>query len=170
MGCLYDMQPILWKRALAAATTVFVLDGLYVVAVFAWMMGATTPQRIFQGIARALMGSGAFRRGASTAALGVAMHFGVALVWSIVWALLYARSARLQRTVANPVAAVLVGVAYGVAVHLAMQLVVLPLTHAPSAPLLSRGGLLVLLAHVLVVGPPIVMIVRGGELSLSSPP
>lgn len=154
------MQPILWTRATAAAATVFVLDGLYVVAVFAWLMQAATAQRVFQGIARALIGSEAFEGGATTMAIGVAMHFGIALLWSAVWALLYARSARIRRYVARLGAALLLGIVYGIAVHLAMQLVVLPLTQAPVAPLLSRGGLLVLLAHVVVVGPPIVMIVR----------
>jgi hypothetical protein len=50
-----------------------------------------------------------------------------------------------------------------------MQLIILPRTYATPGPLLTRGAMLVLLAHVLVVGPPIVLIARHHEASASPP-
>jgi hypothetical protein len=147
------------RRVLLSALTVFVLDGLYVVGVFSWMLGLTTPDRIFRGIAVAVLGRGALTMGWS-AALGVILHFLVALGWSVVWALLLARSRALRRLTAGPAGAVVAGAGYGVFVFLAMQLIVLPLTRATPGPLLTMNSLLVLIAHVLVVGPPIVLLQR----------
>jgi hypothetical protein len=147
-------------KVIAAALAVFLLDGFYVVVVFAGLLQVTTPERIFQGIARALLGPPAFAGGARTVALGVGLHFLVALGWSLAWAVAYERSATLRRRVARTPAALLVGAAYGIVVWLAMQFVVLPLTLAPPGPAVTPGGLLVLLAHILVVGPPIVLLLR----------
>jgi len=148
-------------RIARAAGTVWLLDGLYVVVVFAGMLHATTAQRIFQGIARAVLGPPAFSGGATTTAIGVFMHFLVALSWSCVWAAVYESSAAIRRAVASAGRALAVGVAYGVFVWLSMRYLVLPLTHSPPAgPIMARGTLLVLLAHITVIGPPIVLLER----------
>jgi hypothetical protein len=56
--------------------------------------------------------------------------------------------------------------AYGVFVWVAMRVVVLPLTQNPPAgPLIGRGTLLVLLAHVLVVGPQPSLETRNHDIS-----
>src|SRR5215207_3592225 len=156
----HDGVQALAARALRAALVVFLLDGAYVVIVFAGLLHRTTPLRIFQGIAQALLGPAAFSGGGRSAALGLLLHGLVALGWSVVWTLAYQRSAALRRAVASPARALVVGAAYGVLVWLGMQLVVLPLTRATPRPLLSRSALPVVLAHVLVVGPPIVLLVR----------
>jgi len=149
------------RRVLVVAAVVALVDGLYVVGVFDWSMGATTAPRIFQGIALALVGRElALGGGWWTALLGLAMHVGVALSWTLVWALLYGGSARVRALVRTVPRALVAGVLYGVGVHLAMQLAILPLTHARVSPMLSRGALLVLLAHVTVIGPPIVLLQR----------
>ena len=92
--------------------------------------------------------------------MGVALHTLVALAWTTVWALGYSRSAVLRNAVRSTAGALIAGVLYGAFVHLTMQLLVLPLTAVGRGPLLSTGSLLVLLAHLTVVGPPIVLIVR----------
>jgi hypothetical protein len=148
-------------RIARAAATVWLLDGLYVVVVFAGILHATTGQRIFQGIARALLGPSAFNGGATTTAIGVFMHFLVALSWSCVWAAIYESSAVIRRGVTSVGRALAVAVAYGVFVWLSMRYLVLPLTQNPPAgPIMARGTLLVLLAHVTVIGPPIVLLER----------
>jgi hypothetical protein len=153
--------PGIVARVARAAAAVWLLDGLYIVVVFAVMLHATTVQRMFQGIARAVIGPSAFTGGLSTAALGVLVHFLVSLSWSSVWAAVYESSGMVRRRVASLGWALVAGVAYGVFVWLAMRVVVLPLTQNPPAgPILARGTLLVLLAHVLVIGPPIVLLER----------
>ena len=147
-------------RVLRAATAVFVLDGLYVLVVFVLILRRTTVERVFQGIAYAVLGQTAFSGGWSSAFLGVLLHFSVALAWSVVWMVVYERSDFLQRATATPMRAVLVGAAYGIFVWLAMHFIVLPLTYAKPGPLLNFGSILVGVAHLLVVGPPIVLLER----------
>ncbi len=144
-----------------AAATVWLLDGLYVIVVFAILLHVVAAQRIFQGIAHAVLGQPAYSGGASTTALGVVLHFLVALGWSCVWALIYESNEATRRFVARRGRALAAGVVYGVFVWLAMRFMVLPLTHnPPSDSITARANLLVLLAHVLVVGPPIVLLER----------
>jgi hypothetical protein len=150
---------LVW-RVITVGAVVALLDGLYVVALFAWVLGVTTVQRIFQGIALAVVGRSAAFGEWRTAALGAALHLLVAVGWTAVWALAYTNVAPLRRMVRTTGAALFTGFAYGALVHVAMQLAVLPLTNVTTRPLLERGSLLVLLAHVLVVGPPIVLLTR----------
>ena len=147
-------------RAIRAALAVFVLDGLYVIVVFVLILHRTTVERVFQGIASAVLGQPAFSGGWSTALLGVLLHFSVALAWSVVWIVGYERSDFLQRATSTPIRAVVVGAAYGIFVWLAMHFIVLPLTFSKPGPLLNFGSILVGVAHVLVVGPPIVLLAR----------
>lgn len=147
-------------RILTAAFLVALLDGLYVVVVFAGLLHATTSARIFKGIARAVIGPAAATGGSGTVWLGVALHCAVALSWSIGWAFVFESSATLRRLTATTRSALGVGVVYGICVWAGMRYLVLPLTQAPAGPLMTRGTLLVLLAHVLVVGPPIVLAMR----------
>ena len=152
------------RRVLAAGGLVALLDGLYVVVVFDWVRHSTTTARIFAGIARALIGQAASSGGAAIVLLGVSIHCMVALGWSAVFAVAYSSIGALRRSTSNAWRAVGVGVAYGIFVWAAMRYLVLPLTHAVRAPLLTRGTGLVLLAHVLVVGPPIALVIRRSGL------
>src|SRR5437867_150367 len=150
-------------RTLRAAFTVFVLDGLYVIVVFSLILHRTTAERIFQGIAYALVGPGALSGGHESAALGILLHFAVSLGWSAVWMAVYESSASVRRVVDPAPRAAVVGAAYGMVVWLAMHFIVLPFTYAKPGPIFTLGSLLVLLAHLLVVGPPIVLLERRGE-------
>jgi len=147
-------------RVLRAAAAVFVLDGLYVVLVFVLILRRTTVERLFQGIAYAVMGQAAFAGGWWAAFFGLLLHFSVALAWSVVWIFAYERSDLLRRATATPMRAVLVGAAYGIFIWLAMHFLVLPFTHAKPGALLTFGSILVAVAHLLVVGPPIVLLER----------
>jgi hypothetical protein len=155
-------------RTFTAALAVFALDGLYVVTVFAVLLHRTTAERIFQGIAFAAIGPSAVVGGWRTAALGLFLHFCVALGWSAVWAVIYEHSSSLRRTVSTTSRALAVGALYGAAIWLAMELVVLPLTHAKPGPLFTVSGMFVMLAHLLVIGPPIVLVVRRPGLRTST--
>ena len=147
-------------RVLRAAAAVFVLDGLYVLVVFVLILRRTTVERLFQGIAFAVLGPAALTGGWATASLGVILHFSVALGWSAVWMIVYERSDLLLRATITAPRAAVVGAAYGMFVWLAMHFVVLPLTYAKPGPLLAFGSILVAVAHLLVVGPPIVLLER----------
>ena len=154
-----NTQPAV-RLLFAAGALVALLDGLYVVVVFDWIRHSTTAARIFAGIARALIGQAASSGGAAVVLLGVSIHCMVALGWSTVFAVAYSRIGALRRLTSSAWRAAAVGVVYGIFVWAAMRYLVLPLTHAVRAPLLTRGTGLVLLAHLLVVGPPIALVIR----------
>ncbi|HEY6447553.1 MAG TPA: hypothetical protein VIY53_13915 [Acidobacteriaceae bacterium] len=86
-----------------------------------------TPAQIFQYIASGLTGPWAFHAGWASVALGVAIHYAIALTWTAVYA---TAALRWRLLVERPV---ICGLIYGGIVYLAMNLVVLPLTRVPHA-------------------------------------
>jgi uncharacterized membrane protein YagU involved in acid resistance len=115
------------------------------------------PSRILQSIASGVLGSSAYEAGGSAMALGVVLHFTIALGAATTYHLLGRRWPGLHRRylVAGPL--------FGVGVYFFMQLVVLPLSHVPwKTGFSSRGLLLGLAAHVLCVGLPIAWAARHG--------
>ena len=154
------------RSIVATALFVALIDGLYVVAAFDWIMGVTTATRLFQGIALALVGRDtALGGGTAMVMLGMATHVAIALAWTTAWALLVMLVPRLRELATSLPAAIFLGIAWGIVIHLAMQLALLPMTQAAVAPLASRGSLIVLLAHVTVIGPPIVLLLRSRRLT-----
>lgn len=103
-----------------------------------------TPTMIFQYIASGLTGSWAFHAGSASVALGVAIHYSIAMFWTAVY---FVASRRMTVLVRLPVVC---GLVYGGVVYLAMNFVVLPLTRVPhsraAATVASRvSGVLALL-------------------------
>ncbi|MGE0353096.1 MAG: hypothetical protein AB7I33_00635 [Gemmatimonadales bacterium] len=148
----------LLHRILTAGTIVAILDGAYVVIVFAVLLKSTTAERIFQGIASRLLGQGALQGGLATAGVGLAMHFGVAYTWTAIYALATNRLAFLRRLATGGAGRLLMILGLGTAIWLVMNRIVVPLTGGHSMPILSRTFLLVWIAHLTVVAPPIVLI------------
>lgn len=143
-------KAILWGGLIAGALD---LTGACVVS---WLRSGLRPVRIMQSISSGLMGSAAYSGGAKTAALGVALHFLIATIWTVVF---YAASRKLRFLLEQPV---LWGLVYGVFVFAFMNYVVLPLSAFPPArtpPTLS-GRLIGLLLIMFCIGLPIAIIVR----------
>jgi hypothetical protein len=86
-----------------------------------WIQAGVMPANVLRGVASALWGRAALDGGAGIAVTGLAMHFLVALTWTLVF---YAASRRLAvlRTAPLPV----VGPLYGVVVFTAMNYGTLP--------------------------------------------
>ncbi|MFZ0270559.1 MAG: hypothetical protein WB524_20480 [Acidobacteriaceae bacterium] len=111
-----------------------------------------TPVMIFQFIASGLTGAWAFHAEIASVALGVAIHYTIALFWT---ALYYAASRWIVILIRRPVVC---GLLYGAVVYLIMNFVVLPMTRVPHAhaamTLASRvsGVLALLLCIGLTVG------------------
>ena len=116
------------------------------------------PARVLRAIASGLLGANSSRGGVGTAALGVALHFLIALTAAAVY---YALSHRLKFLVRRPYVS---GALYGVAVHLFMSLVVLPLSAFPYEVSFRPTTLATnLLIHVLCVGLPISLATRAAS-------
>ncbi|MFL5575687.1 MAG: hypothetical protein ACJ79S_06965 [Gemmatimonadaceae bacterium] len=142
-----------------------VTDGLFS-GVLSVAFYHSTVTRLFQGVASALLGPAAIEGGGRTAALGVLMHFGVALGWSAVFVLLVERSPWVRRVRRSPYGVLKVAAVYGPFVWLVMSLVVIPLlVHRP--PTITARWWVQLIGHIPFVGLPIVA--AAGEAAADEP-
>lgn len=130
-----------------------VLDISYVFVVYGPQ--GVSPARILKGIAAAVLGrDAALHGGWGVAALGLGLHFCVALTAAAVF---YVASRKISFLTRH---ALLSGVIYGALVWLVMNAVVLPLTATPPKSFPPPQWGTVFLAHLICVGPPIALVVR----------
>lgn len=115
------------------------------------------PQRILRGIAAALLGRDALSGGWGTAALGLAMHFGVAFVVATVF---YVASRFLPVLIRHAIAS---GLIYGALVWLVMNALILPLTKTPPASFPPPNWWIIFVPHLFCVGVPIALMVKRGS-------
>ena len=111
--------------------------------------------RVFQTVAAGLVGKeAAFGGGPETFALGVALHYGIALIWAAIFCVVALRLPALLR---NATAA---GLAYGFVVYFGMNNVVLPLSalHTPFWP--PKLDAAAIAAHCFVFGLPVGLAAR----------
>jgi hypothetical protein len=141
---------ILWIGLFAG--TLDITDNL----IFNQLRGIT-PKMVFQYIASGLIGIQASRGGGlASVALGVAIHYSIAVIWT---ALFYAASRRFAVLSRRPV---LSGLVYGGTIYVFMNFVVLPLSGVPH----SRSAVTIasrvngVLALLLFIGLPISLLVR----------
>lgn len=153
------------RRILTAGAVVGVLDGAFAVTLCFIYATTCVPLRTFQGIAAGVLSrEPALAGGAATAALGLALHFVIAMGWATGYGVVYQRWAGLRRLTATPLGLALASAWFGMLVWLAMNLVVVPLSYARPTPLFSQIWWVLLLGHPVVVGLPIVWIVRSRQL------
>jgi len=127
-----------------------VLDLIYAIVVYS----PTRPIRIPQTIASGVLGAQSYRGGAQTAALGVLLHFVIALGAATVY---YLASRKLPFLVER---AVLLGLIYGALVYLFMHLFVLPLSAVPHREMPFIYKACEFVEHWFCVGLPIALSVR----------
>jgi uncharacterized membrane protein YagU involved in acid resistance len=120
-----------------------------------WSLKRDVPaQRILQSVAAGLLGDASFEGGGATAALGLSLHFLIALSMSVVYYLAARRWPLLRQ---RPVAC---GAAYGLLLYVVMNYVVVPLSAAGRG---SKDPLWITLSiavHVLLIGIPIALFTR----------
>jgi len=135
-----------------------VVDGLFssVLNVAAYH---STVTRLFQGVASTVLGKAAFDGGMATAALGVLMHFGVALGWSAVFLWLVDRSPRIRDVLRSPYGVLKIAAVYGPFIWMVMSLLLIPiLVH--RAPTITARWWVQLIGHVPFVALPIAALLR----------
>lgn len=119
-------------------------------------LGYYGPQlRVFQTVAAGLIGrEAAFGGGAATFALGVLLHYGIALIWAgLFCAAALWRPALLRAATAT-------GLAYGLLVYFGMNNVVLPLSALQTPAWPPRLDAAALAAHCFLFGWPIALAAR----------
>ena len=118
-----------------------------------------TPARVFRGVASVLLGKAALDGGSTTALIGLAMHFGVALAWSALFVFAVHNSWWLRDALDTWPSRIIVAVVYGVSIWLIMSWIVIPsMVHRP--PNISLKYWVQLVGHPLFVVGPMILVNR----------
>jgi hypothetical protein len=145
------MAPI--RQWLLAGLVTGITDGLFSSVLAAFVYGSTVT-RLWQGVASVLLGAPALNGGTRTAAIGVLMHFGVALGWSAVFLVLVMSSSWIRGVLASPSGVIAVAAVYGPLIWMAMSLAIIPLfTHRP--PVINIRWWVQFFGHIPFVALPI---------------
>ena len=156
-----NASPNLLLRLVRAGLVTGVVDALFSSALAAFVYGSTVT-RLWQGVASTLLGAAAFDGGTRTAAIGLAMHFGVAFAWSAVFLALYLSSSWLQEAAASPSGVLAVAAVYGPIIWMVMSLAIIPLlTHRP--PAINIRWWVQFFGHIPAVALPIVALISGSR-------
>jgi hypothetical protein len=155
------MTTVLWSAATSRRTAVTVLIAwllagtLDITTAILFYVGPSSARaaRLLQGIASGLLGARAFDGGAMTALLGLALHFLIALIWTLVFLVAFPTLGALRRHL------VMIGIAYGIIVWLVMNLVVLPLSNVARGPFQPRAAGIAATILVLCIGLPISLVI-----------
>jgi hypothetical protein len=111
------------------------------------------PAAILRGIASGVLGSKAFDGGAATAALGLLLHYVIALIWTLVFFLAARKFDALTRHT------IPVGLTYGIIVWAVMNLIVLPLSNVRRGPFNPAQAAIAAVILMFCIGLPIVTII-----------
>ncbi|HEY0947412.1 MAG TPA: hypothetical protein VGD81_19165 [Opitutaceae bacterium] len=137
------LRAILWGGLLCGT-----LDALFAIVLWGTMRGVA-PGRVLRAIAGGLLGPEAFQGGAGMTALGLALHFVIALGAAAT----FVSAARILPVLAKRPA--ISGALFGLAVYFFMNLVVLPLSATPPRAFPPPFFVVGLLGHIAFVGWPI---------------
>jgi hypothetical protein len=150
LGTSLSATPRSFHAILVGGLIVGVLDLLYAILVYSPQKPILVPQTIASG----LLGTKSYSDGAPSAALGVALHFIIALGAATVY---YFASRKFELLIDR---AVLMGLIYGALVYLFMHLIVLPLSAVPKGHLPLAYQAAEFVEHWFCVGLPIALAVR----------
>jgi len=123
---------------------------------FSWIRSHVPPARVLQSVASGLLGKNAFDGGVPIAALGLGLHFAMALVIAAIYVNASRSIAELTR---RPI---FYGALYGMVVYSVMNAIVVPLSNVPARTSARPTILIVseLLFHMIGVGIPIALAAR----------
>jgi hypothetical protein len=140
----------IYKAILSGGAACGALDGMAAITLLHFQgIGAS---RVWKGVASGLIGSKSFQIGWPSTALGLFLHFSIALVAALVFSL---AAQPLPWLLNNVLAA---GAFYGVTVYIVMNLIVVPLSARPKKPFTTAQIVSQIIIHVVCVGLPITSI------------
>jgi hypothetical protein len=120
----------------------------------AWLQAGVTPVQVMRYVASGLLGPAALTGGAKIAALGLALHYLIATIWTTIF---YVASRRARILVDQPI---LAGLLYGVVVYLIMNFIVVPLSAVRRGSPTLSSRLIQMSILMVCIGLPISLIVR----------
>jgi uncharacterized membrane protein YagU involved in acid resistance len=142
------------RGILAGGIIAGVLDATFAVIVDVVILRAFSLLGVLQWIASGAIGSAAFNGGLATAALGVAIHFALAIFFATFYWVASLRIAALRTH------AITLGILYGAAIWIVMDLIVLPNSGVPKAAFDPVVFTAFLFDHALFVGLPIALAIK----------
>jgi hypothetical protein len=152
-----------WKAVLYAGALVGVLD-ITAACIQVYIGSGMMPIRLLQGVAGGLLGRGSLNGGFATAALGLLMHFTMALIVATIF---YALSRRVFSLPKKLLGVVIVGLLYGAAVFAVNNFGTAPLLSWVRSlylhtPVLFKPpmGWSQLVIHLFCVGLPIALVMH----------
>jgi hypothetical protein len=114
------------------------------------LKGGTDPVKILVYISSALYGAEAFTIGPpSMAVLGLALHYLIALIWTIIFFVLYTRIPAMSKN------RIVTAVVYGYFMQVIMTFVVVRLSNTPKGPFSFTGFLISGAILVVAIGIPL---------------
>lgn len=141
------------RAGVAAGLVGGTLDLIAAMVVYPAVFGNSALQ-IVQAVASGVEGPSAFAAGWRSALLGVCLHFFIAAVAGCVLAAAMTKAPALRRHV------LLTGATFGIGVFFFMQLVVVPLSKAPTGNLEPLRLTIGIAIHVLALGAPMALLAK----------
>lgn len=144
----------MWRAVAIGGTISGVLD--ISAAITQYALRGVPPIRILQSVAAGLLGRASYTGGSATAALGLALHFLIAVSATAVYCV---ASRRIPFLIRKPIVA---GLLYGMAIFFVMNRIVVPLSRFPGGggAFDLRAALPQIAIHMICVGLPIALVVR----------
>src|SRR3979411_2952113 len=94
--CRSMLREIPSVRFWYAGALIGLLDGAFVIALYARVLKVATVTQVLQAIGAAFLGGRAYRGGMASAALGFVIHFAVAFGWTLAYAILWTSVAPIR--------------------------------------------------------------------------
>jgi ABC-type uncharacterized transport system permease subunit len=138
------------------------LDITYAI-VYSAIRAGVSATVVLQSVASGLLGKAAYEGGASTAALGFCLHYGMAFLIAAIFCFASRKLAFMTER------AVISGLLYGVCVYVVMNFVVLPLSAFPTPLTFTPTRVAInVVAHMILFGLPIALATRAAYSRASS--
>jgi uncharacterized membrane protein YagU involved in acid resistance len=153
-----------YSTILLACLVAGTLDITYAIITWGPVFGQVTATQLLQGIASTLAGKSAFAGGTTTALVGLSMHYGISLAWTLIYFFIFPYLPFLawNKWVS--------GILYGVFVWAMMTLIIVPLVtgrayHYSTIPFLKS-----IAPMVVLLGPAIAFIINRHYFTVSVHP
>lgn len=120
-----------------------------VAAILQTLVAGGNPGKMLRYIASGIFGHPSFSGGAHFAAMGLAFHYMIALIWTAIFFILYPAIRKFSKNW------VFGGLLWGLFIWIIMNLVVLPLSNVPPSQWDILRALIALLVVISAMGMPI---------------
>ena len=150
------MKPSTLRTILTAGLVAGLLD-IVAAGIQFYMNTGKGPAPVLKFVASGLFGKKAFTGGNEMLAWGLFFHFLIAIGFAVLYVLLFRQYSFIRKN------SIVSGILYGIVAWSIMNLLVVPLSHAPAQPFLLKKAIISLLIIIFMIGLPIAWITQKME-------